>query len=92
MLKDYTAAAHENAKTMVDKLVRSAETVHVKAISAIQDNAFSIVEAIVNLAENRKVDLIVIGTRGRTGFRRLIMGSVSSGVVNEANCPVLVVR
>ena len=92
VLKEYTTAASENAKTMLAKLVQSAEAVHVKAVSAIQENAFSIVEAIVNLAENRKIDLIVIGTRGRTGLRRLLMGSVSSGVVNEANCPVLVVR
>jgi nucleotide-binding universal stress UspA family protein len=92
VLKDYTAAAHESAKTIVDKLVQSAEAVHVNAVSVIQENVFSIVEAIVNLAESRRTDLIVIGTRGRTGFRRLLMGSVSSGVVNEANCPVLVVR
>lgn len=92
VLKDYIAAAREDANNMVNKLTQLAEAAHVKAVSAIQENAFSIVEAIVNLAESRAVDLIVIGTRGRTGFRRLLMGSVSSGVVNRAQCPVLVVR
>jgi len=92
VLKDYIAAAREDAKNMVAKLVQLAEAAHVKAVSAIQENTFSVVEAIVNLAESRSVDLIVIGTRGRTGFRRLLMGSVSSGVVNHARCPVLVVR
>jgi nucleotide-binding universal stress UspA family protein len=92
VLKDYIEAAREDAKIIVDKLVQLAETVHVKAVSVIQENTFSVVEAIVNLAESRSVDLIVIGTRGRTGFRRLLMGSVSSGVLNHAHCPVLIVR
>jgi nucleotide-binding universal stress UspA family protein len=34
----------------------------------------------------------VIGTRGMTGFRKLVLGSVSSGVVSHASCPVMVVR
>ena len=92
VLKDYIAAAREDANIMVDKLVQLAQASHVKAISLIQENTFSVVEAIVNLAESRAVDLIVIGTRGRTGFKKLLMGSVSSGVINHAQCPVLVVR
>jgi nucleotide-binding universal stress UspA family protein len=92
VLKDYIAAAREDAKMMVNKLVQLAEAAHVKAVSVIQENTLSVVEAIVNLAETRNVDLIVIGTRGRTGFRRLLMGSISSGVMNRAQCPVLVVR
>ena len=92
VLKDYIAAAREDANIMVDKLVQLAQANHVKAVSLIQENTFSVVEAIVNLAESRGVDLIVIGTRGRTGFKKLLMGSVSSGVMNHAQCPVLVVR
>jgi len=92
VLKDYIAAAREDAKIMVGKLVQLAEAAHVKVVSAIQENTFSVVEVIVNLAESRSVDLIVIGTRGRSGFRRLLMGSVSSGVVNHSRCSVLVVR
>lgn len=92
VLKDYIAAAREDANIMVNKLVQLAQASHVKAISLIQENTFSVVEAIVNLAESRSVDLIVIGTRGRTGFKKLLMGSVSSGVMNHAQCPVLVVR
>jgi len=92
VLKDYIAAAREDATIMVDKLVQLAQASHVKAVSLIQENTFSVVEAIVNLAESRGVDLIVIGTRGRTGFKKLLMGSVSSGVMNHAQCSVLVVR
>lgn len=52
----------------------------------------SIVQALVEYAEKEKVDLIVVGTRGMTGFKKLILGSVSSGLAGHAECPVLVVR
>ncbi|MEW6070210.1 MAG: universal stress protein, partial [Candidatus Thermoplasmatota archaeon] len=37
-------------------------------------------------------DLIVMGTKGRTGIARLVLGSVAENVVHHAKCPVLVVR
>ncbi|HVF00159.1 MAG TPA: universal stress protein [Rubrobacteraceae bacterium] len=47
---------------------------------------------IVNLGDDLGVGLIVIGSRGVTGMRRALMGSVSDSVVRHAHCPVLVVR
>jgi nucleotide-binding universal stress UspA family protein len=47
---------------------------------------------LVALAEELEVDLIVVGSRGRSGLRRALMGSVSDSVVRHAHCPVLVVR
>ena len=47
---------------------------------------------IVHLAEDLGAGLIVIGSRGRGGIRRALMGSVSDSVVRHAHCPVLVVR
>lgn len=52
----------------------------------------SAADSIVNYAESKKVDLIVMGTRGRTGIKRFLLGSVASGVVAHAKCSVLVVR
>ncbi|HEX9020550.1 MAG TPA: universal stress protein [Nitrospirota bacterium] len=49
-------------------------------------------EAINNLAEEQKADMIVIGSHGRTGLRRLLMGSVAEKVIGYAACPVLVVK
>lgn len=45
--------------------------------------------AIARLAEDEKADLIVMGTHGRTGLTRLLMGSVAEAVVRRAPCPVL---
>jgi nucleotide-binding universal stress UspA family protein len=51
-----------------------------------------IVGEIVDYAERENIDLIVIGTRGRTGLKKMLLGSVASGVVTYATCPVLVVK
>lgn len=48
--------------------------------------------AIVEEADNENADLIVIGTHGRTGLTRLLMGSVAEAIVRRAKCPVLVVK
>ena len=52
----------------------------------------SVEGAIVSYAEEENIDLIVIGTRGRSGFTKLLLGSVASKVVTYAHCPVLVVK
>jgi nucleotide-binding universal stress UspA family protein len=51
-----------------------------------------IVGEIVDYAERENIDLIVIGTRGRSGLKKMLLGSVASGVVTYASCPVLVVK
>ena len=91
-LNVYLEAARKDADNMVDEVAQLAENDGVKTVCVIQENVFSIVEAVVSLAEKRKVDLIVMGTRGQSGFKKLLMGSVSSGVITHAHCSVLVVR
>jgi nucleotide-binding universal stress UspA family protein len=49
-------------------------------------------EEIVKTAKNWPADLIVIGSHGRTGMRRALLGSVAEAVMRGAPCPVLVVR
>ncbi len=45
-------------------------------------------DEIVRFADNENADLIVLGTHGRTGLRRMLMGSVAEAVVRRANCSV----
>jgi nucleotide-binding universal stress UspA family protein len=47
---------------------------------------------IVRIAADRKVDLVVMGTHGRTGIEHALMGSIAERVVRRAKCPVLTVR
>ncbi len=49
-------------------------------------------EAIIKLARDESADLIVMGSHGRTGLKRLLMGSVTEKVIGHAPCPVLVVK
>lgn len=52
----------------------------------------SITSSIIEFAENEEVDLIVVGTRGASGVKRMLLGSVASAVVTFAHCPGLVVK
>ena len=77
--KEYTAAVRKQA-----------EAAGVTAETFIGEaEAF---EAIVKLAKDEGVNMIVVGTHGRTGLRRLLMGSVTEKVIGHAPCPVLVVK
>jgi nucleotide-binding universal stress UspA family protein len=49
-------------------------------------------EEIVNLATDERAELIIMGTHGRTGLNRLLLGSVADRVIRLASCPVLTVR
>ena len=53
---------------------------------------FSIAASILNYAEERDVNLIVIGTRGKSGIKKMLLGSVASDVVTYSYCPVLVIK
>ena len=52
----------------------------------------STVGAIVHYAEKENINIIILGSSGKTGFKRMLLGSTASGVVTYAHCPVLVVR
>ena len=52
----------------------------------------SISKQIVDFANSKKINLIVIGSHGQTGFNRFILGSVSNSVSQLAKCPVLIIR
>jgi nucleotide-binding universal stress UspA family protein len=54
--------------------------------------AASVVDTLVGYADSILCELIVTGTRGRTPSTRLLVGSVASGLVETAKCPVLVIR
>lgn len=82
----------EVEKSTLDVL-KKVEYVKVKFRSEIIEDPFSKVEnAILNCAESENVDLIVIGTRGRSGFKGMLLGSVASAVLSYARCPVMIVR
>ena len=49
-------------------------------------------KGIINFADSISADLIVMGSHGRSGIKKAILGSVASKVVENANCPVLIIK
>ncbi len=60
--------------------------------TAIIEAETSAASTIVDYAESKNVDLLVIGSKGRTGLKKMLVGSIASEVVKYSHCPVLVVR
>jgi len=91
-IEQYYKDLEEKAQSWFDKVRNMARN---EGISELKTGTFSgvksIIESIIDAA-SKDIDLIVIGTRGRTGLRRFVMGSVANGIVQHAHCPVLLVR
>lgn len=79
------------ASKFIENLEQSGKKADVPIKSQIVKST-STVQTIVTYAKSRKFDLIVIGSHGRTGLDKLILGSVANGVVQKSRCPVLVVK
>jgi len=47
---------------------------------------------ILEYVEEHNINLIVVGTRGRSGIQKMLLGNVASGLVTYASCPVLVIK
>jgi nucleotide-binding universal stress UspA family protein len=78
-------------KEHLEKLESLADKNNVSVKSQILTSK-SVVNDIVTFAKSRKYDLIVIGSHGRTGFDKLLLGSVANGVSQKSTCPVLIVK
>ncbi len=89
--RDLEDAAKASGENILAKGVELARAAGMPAKGKLLE-ASSVVEALVGFAADENAGLIVVGTRGMTGFKKLILGSVSSGLVSHASCPVLVVR
>jgi nucleotide-binding universal stress UspA family protein len=77
-------AAEELTAKVVSELGESKpESVHVRAVTGFPSNEL--------IHASRDADLLVVGSRGAGGFAKLMVGSVSSQVVEHAHCPVVVV-
>ncbi|NPA62554.1 MAG: universal stress protein [Methanococci archaeon] len=80
----------EEGKEALKKVKKLAEeeglTIHTEMLEGVPATE------IVEFAEKKKADLIVMGTTGKTGLERILLGSVAERVIKNAHCPVLVVK
>ena len=86
----YEIGPREDVNLVLDAAAASArkEGIEVQTHPVEADPA----EAILNVAEETKADLIVVGNKGMTGARRFLLGSVPNNVSHHAPCSVIIVR
>jgi nucleotide-binding universal stress UspA family protein len=91
--KEYdTVLAHRiaDAKKIIEEAGKELERAGLTFQTELLEGPMA--EAIMNVAETRGADLIVLGARGMSSLEGLLLGSVSQKVIHHATCPVLVVR
>jgi len=91
-IQDVLETQKNEVQKWFDEVKNKLKTSNISVMDKIIISASSIVGEIVAFADKEKIDLIILGTRGRTGFKKLLLGSVAEGVVTHSSCPVMVVR
>lgn len=91
LLQETFAAIEREAQEILDEQVKKVEEAR-GTVTEAHLRMGRPAKEIVHLGEEIGVGLIIIGSRGRGGIRRALLGSVSDSVIRHAHCPVLVVR
>ncbi|MDE1726442.1 MAG: universal stress protein [Thaumarchaeota archaeon] len=92
-----SANTFEMIEDLKDKAKRMLEEYRVEAMKNNVPIQITIMQGdpaktIIEIAKAKSYDLIIMGTRGRSSFQELLIGSVSQKVMHHASCPVMVVR
>ncbi len=91
LVEGFKKARREAALKWLKQIEEAARKKGIQIKSEVLDGD-SKAEVIMDYARENAVDLIVVGSRGLTGFKRLLLGSVANAIVGNAPCPVMVVR
>jgi nucleotide-binding universal stress UspA family protein len=86
------ADSMNNAKMWLEKFSYAAKLDNIELKTELINSHKPVEYVILEYAEERNIDLIVVGTRGRSGFKKLLLGSIASSVVTYAHCPVMVIK
>lgn len=90
--KEVLMMAMQRGEMHVNNVRQMAKQKNIKIKTDVVIGISSVVKEIVEYAHKNKIDMIVIGSRGLSGFKKMLLGSVASGVVTYAECPVLVAK
>jgi nucleotide-binding universal stress UspA family protein len=82
----------DDAKRWLEKFKENAKESNIQLKTELINSHRPVDYVLLEYAEKENIDLIIVGTRGRSGFKKLLLGSIASGVVTYAHCPVLVVK
>jgi nucleotide-binding universal stress UspA family protein len=87
-----TEAAYLQAYKWLESMGQNARNTNINTKIEVLVALDSVSHEILTYIEKNKIDLIVLGTKGKTGAERVLLGSVASHIITHAQCPVLVVR
>ena len=92
MKKELNDIGRQEARRMFQDVEDIAKKRGVEIRTEIIETSESVADAMIKYAEEKKIDLIVVGTKGKSGMTKALLGSVASKIVTYSPCPVLVVR
>ena len=86
--------AHQQARDWFNRIedMIKVKNPNIKVSTKVILTGVAVYGEIIQYADQENINLIVIGTRGRSGVKKLLLGSTASGVVTYAECPVLVTK
>ncbi len=88
---DYMAASRRTAAQAFDRIVRAAEAKGVRCETLVVEHAQA-AAGIISAAESTGADLIVMGSHGRSGIAKVVLGSVAMKVVQLSSIPIMVIK
>ena len=91
-VKEIILLAGDEAKKWFDEIKEKANKkgIQLKTESIVAKKSLS--NTILEYVEEHNINLVVVGTRGRSGIKKMLLGSIASGLITYSPCPVLVIK
>ena len=91
-VKEIILLAGDEAKKWFDEIKEKANKkgIQLKTESIVAKK--SLLNTILEYVEEHNINLVVVGTRGRSGIKKMLLGSIASGLITYSPCPVLVIK
>ena len=91
-VKEIVLLAGDEAKKWFDEIKEKANKkgIQLKTESIVAKK--SLLNTILEYVEEHNINLVVVGTRGRSGIKKMLLGSIASGLITYSPCPVLVIK
>ena len=91
-VKEIVLLAGDEAKKWFDEIREKANKKGIQLKTEFIVAKKSLLNTILEYVEEHNINLVVVGTRGRSGIKKMLLGSVASGLITYSSCPVLVIK
>ena len=91
-VKEIVLLAGDEAKKWFDEIREKANKKGIQLKTEFIVAKKSLLNTILEYVEEHNINLVVVGTRGRSGIKKMLLGSIASGLITYSSCPVLVIK